>query len=102
VRIYSRSTLVAFWEAGHATAEGPLRAWFAIVEKATWNGPADIRKIFSTADFIGSDRVIFNVGGNNYRLIVRVAYNPYYAVNVCFIGTHAEYARVDAATVKQQ
>lgn len=58
--------------------------------------------VFGSADFIGSDRVIFNIGGNTFRLIARVAYKPYYCVNVCFIGTHAEYDKFDAAKVKQQ
>lgn len=101
MRIYSRSTLIDFWTK-HPTAESPLRTWFSIVDNATWEGPADVRSVFGSADFIGSDRVIFNIGGNTFRLIARVAYKPYYCVNVCFIGTHAEYDKVDAAKVKQQ
>lgn len=98
VRVISRSTLQAFWKK-HPDAEQPLKAWFAEVEKASWSGPADVRKRYGSADFVGSDRIIFNIRGNNYRLIVMVKYAPIYCVYVRFIGTHKEYDNVDAATV---
>ncbi len=67
----------------------PLRAWFTIAKAAEWRGPADIKAQFRSADFLGDNRVIFNIGGNRYRLIVHVAYQ-YKRVLVKFVGTHAE------------
>jgi mRNA interferase HigB len=98
VRIFSRSTLVSFWRT-HPDAEEPLRLWFTIVERASWNGPADIRAVFGSADFVTGNRVIFNIKGNSYRLIAQVRYGPLFLVFIRFIGTHAEYDRIDAETV---
>lgn len=97
MRVFSRATLQAFWNA-HRDAEGPLRAWFDEVEKASWTGPQDIRARYRSADFVANDRVIFNIRGNNYRLIVHVSYR-FHAVYIRFIGTHVEYDKVDAATI---
>lgn len=97
MRIFNRSTLRAFWER-HPDAEGALRAWFEEVEAATWTGPQDIKRRFGSADFVENDRVIFNIRGNNYRLIVHVVY-AFRAVYIRFIGTHKEYDRVNASKV---
>ncbi len=98
VRIFSRSTLVSFWRP-HPDAEEPLRLWFTIVERASWKGPADTRAVFGSADFITGNRVIFNIKGNSYRLVAQVRYGPLFLVFIRFIGTHAEYDRIDAETV---
>jgi mRNA interferase HigB len=98
VRIFSRSTLVQLWRK-HRDAEPALRLWFSQVEKAAWNGPADVRAMFGTADFIADNRIVFDIKSNTYRLIVKVRYAPLYLVFIRFVGTHAEYDRVDAATV---
>ena len=98
MRIFSRGTLIAFWEK-HPDAEDPLRLWFSMVERAAWAGPADVRAAFRSADFVAGNRVVFNIKGNAYRLIAQVKYGPLFLVYIRFIGTHAEYDRVDAATV---
>jgi mRNA interferase HigB len=98
VRILSRSTLVEFWSR-HADAEDPLRLWFSIVEKASWTGPVDVKAVFGSADFLANNRVVFDIKGNNYRLIVQIKYDPLFLVYIRFIGTHAEYDKVDATTV---
>lgn len=98
MRIFSRGTLIAFWEK-HPDAEDPLRLWFSMVERAAWAGPADVRTAFRSADFVAGNRVVFNIKGNAYRLIAQVKYGPLFLVYIRFIGTHAEYDRVDAATV---
>lgn len=98
MRIFSRSTLVEFWTQ-HAAAEIPLRLWFSIVEKASWTGPTDIKAVFGSADFLANNRVVFDIKGNSYRLIVQVKYGPLFLVYIRFIGTHAEYDKVDANTV---
>lgn len=98
MRIFSRGTLIAFWEQ-HPDAEDPLRLWFSIVERAAWTGPADVRAAFGAADFVAGNRVVFNIKHTTYRMIVQVKYGPLFLVYIRFIGTHAEYDRVDAATV---
>lgn len=98
MRILSRSTLVEFW-IKHPDAEGPLRLWFSIVENASWSGPADIRASFGTADFLSNNKVVFNIKGNSYRLIAQVKYGPLFLVYIRFLGTHAEYNRINADEV---
>lgn len=98
MRIFSRSTLVEFWSQ-HADAEVPLRLWFSIVEKASWTGPTDVKAVFGSADFLADNRVVFDIKGNSYRLIAQVKYGPLFLVYIRFVGTHAEYDKVDATTV---
>lgn len=95
MRIMARGTLKAFWEK-HADAEGPLTHWYNMVSKEVWSTPNDIKASFRSADFVGN-KVVFNIGGNNYRLIVVVNYHRGGWVFVKFVGTHAEY---DKITVK--
>ena len=93
-----RRTLKQFW-ARHPHAEGPIRAWFATVGKAQWANPAEIKRQFGgTVDFVGDNRVIFDLGGNKHRLIVHVSFE-FGRVLVKFIGTHAEYDRINPETV---
>ena len=73
--------------------------WLKLVGQGVWATPAAVKVQFGSASFVGDKRVVFNVGGNKYRLIVAVAYRTQ-IVYVKFIGTHAEYDRVDAATVE--
>src|SRR5580704_13480303 len=98
MQVIARRTLKEFWER-HPQAQGPIRAWFALAGKARWRDPNDIkRQLGTTVDFVGDNRVIFDLGGNKYRLIVHVSYTFGRAL-VKFIGTHAEYDRVDPETV---
>lgn len=84
----------------HPDAEGPLRAWYAEANAAEWTKPQDLKDRFPSADFIG-DRVVFNIKGNTYRLIVAV-YFPGRIMFIKFIGTHAEYDEIDAVTVSHE
>lgn len=97
MRIISTRTLREFWER-HPQAEIPLRAWYAEVSNADWKTPADITAVHRNASFLAGNRVVFNIKGNDFRLIVAVRYTPG-PMLVRFIGTHAEYDRIDAATV---
>lgn len=98
MQIIAKRTLKQFWER-HPRAEQPLASWFKVVSKASWDGPADIKAAFGhNVDFIGDNRVIFDIGGNKYRLIVHVAY-PFKRILVKFVGTHAEYDRIDPENV---
>lgn len=98
MQIIARRTLKEFWDR-HPQAEAPLEAWYAQVKSASWQSPADIKREFgSTVDFIADNRVIFDIGGNKYRLIVHVAYR-FKRVLVKFVGTHKDYDRIDPETV---
>lgn len=98
MRIFNRSTLIAFWTK-HPDSETPLRLWFALVERASWAKPSDVRQTFGSASFLANNRIVFDIKGNTYRLVAYVRYSPLYLVFIRFIGTHAEYDRIDAETV---
>jgi mRNA interferase HigB len=92
MRVISRSRLRQFWECpGHGDAEGPLRAWYAHVShrSVAWHSWGDIRQEFGTASLVGTC-VVFNVGGNKFRLVTRVLY-PSQKVFILKVMTHAEY-----------
>jgi mRNA interferase HigB len=98
MQVIARRTLVEFWER-HRQAEGPIRVWSAIVSKARWQTPKDVKQQFgTTVDFVGDNRLIFGLGGNKYRLVVHASY-AFGRVLIKFIGTHAEYDRIDPETV---
>jgi mRNA interferase HigB len=97
MRIIAKSTLRAFWER-HPNAEEPLLAWYHETEKADWASPAQVKAQYRSASFVGENRVIFNIKGNDYRLVVKINY-PYRVVYVRFVGTHAEYDQIDVGEV---
>jgi mRNA interferase HigB len=99
MRIIALSTLREFWSrAGRHDAEQALRAWVYIVRAADWSKPTDVKAMFRSADIVANDRVVFNIGGNKYRLIAAVHYRGK-RVYVRFIGTHAAYDGIDATTI---
>lgn len=99
MRIIAVGTLRDFWRrSGRGDAEQPLRAWVHIVQAADWSKPTDMKQMFRSADILGNGRVIFDIGGNKYRLIAAVHYRGK-RVYIRFIGTHAEYDRIDANTI---
>jgi mRNA interferase HigB len=97
VRIIAKSTLRAFW-AVRPDAEEPLLAWYREVEKEDWSEPAQVKEKYRNASIVKGNRVVFNIKGNDYRLVVRINY-PYRMLYVRFVGTHAEYDRVNAEEV---
>ena len=98
MQINAKRTLKQFWEI-HPQAEVPLRNWFTLVGKAEWTGPADVKAMFgATVDFLGDNRLIFDISGNRYRLIVHVAYR-FRRVLIKFVGTHKDYDKIDPETV---
>jgi mRNA interferase HigB len=97
VRIIARRTLREFW-ARHADAEQSLRAWYDDAKRARWRSPAAIKQTYANASIVGDNPVVFNIKGNSYRLVVAINY-PYGVCYIRFIGTHAEYDRVDVASV---
>lgn len=98
MKVIAVSTLRKFWER-HPDSEQPLKAWYDEAKYATWTTPQDIRNHYASASFVGHNRVVFNIKGNNYRLVVAVAFR-FQAIYIKFIGTHAEYDRINAATVE--
>ena len=101
MQVIARRTLREFW-ARYPHAEGPICAWVAIAAKARWANPAEIKRQFGgTVDFVGDNRVIFDLGGNKYRLVVHVSFT-FGRLLAKFIGTHAEYDRIDPETVSWQ
>lgn len=97
MRIISRRRLVEFWEV-HPDAEQPLRAWYTEAKKASWNSPAEIKEIYRSVSILSNNRVVFNIKGNTYRLIVVVEYSQG-KMFIRFVGTHAEYDRIDATSI---
>ncbi len=97
MRIIARRALREFWEK-HPDARQALQAWYADVQRADWKTPAEIKAIYRNASFIADNRVVFNVKGNQYRVIVAVQYQ-HGIVYVRFVGTHQAYDRIDAARV---
>ena len=97
MRIIAKKTLREFWER-HSAAEAPLLAWYREVEREDWATPADVKAKYGSASIIGSERVVFNIKGNDYRLVVRINY-VYRIVYVRFVGAHADYDRVDVEEV---
>lgn len=99
MRIIAKRTLRDFW-AREPRAEQPLKAWYAVARKANWASPADVKSAYGNASIVGNDRVVFNIGGNRYRLIVRFNYARRIGY-VRFLGTHAEYDAIDALSVQE-
>ena len=98
MNIVAKTTLRRFWER-HPQARVPLATWYSVVSKTEWSGPADIKKMFgANVDFIGDNRVIFDTAGNKYRLVVYIVYK-HRRVLIKFVGTHADYDRIDPETV---
>jgi mRNA interferase HigB len=98
MRVISLQTLKTYWET-HPETKQQLLAWYDEVVSAQWVQPADIKERFASASILKNRRVVFNIKGNQYRLIVAVAYKIG-VVYVKFIGTHKEYDEVDAETVE--
>jgi len=100
VRIIAKRTLRQFWERGRhfADAKRALEDWYSQVSQADWGTPADVKVQYGDASILKGSRVVFNICGNKYRLIAKINY-PYRVVYIRFIGTHAEYDRIDAGTV---
>ncbi len=97
MRVISRRPLREF-SGKHPPAKSPLDAWYAAVRRADWASFADVKATYGNADVVAGNRVIFNLGGNKYRLIAKIAYRCR-IVYVRFVGTHAEYDQINAKTI---
>jgi len=97
MNVISKRTLVEFYNE-HPQAKTPLEVWHSDTRKAQWESPDDIKKFYASASFLKDNRVVFNIGGNRYRLIVHIDYKRK-IVRVKFIGTHAQYDKIDAKEI---
>lgn len=98
MRIVSKKSLSDFWTE-HSESKEVLSAWYAEASAAAWGTPQDIKNRYSSASFVGDNRVVFNIGGNKYRLVVFIRYD----LQLCyikFVGTHAEYDKIDVLTIE--
>jgi mRNA interferase HigB len=97
LRVIAKKILREFWET-HPDCEQQLKAWYQEANDIVWVNPNDIKKEYPSASILQDNRVVFNIKGNNYRLIVRINYS-YQMVWVRFIGTHAEYDKINASKI---
>jgi mRNA interferase HigB len=97
MRVISRKILRQFWER-HPDARQPLPAWYADIKHANWKKPSDIKSVYQTASFISSNRIVFDIKGNQYRIVVVVEYR-FGTVFIRFVGTHQEYNRINAEAI---
>ena len=97
MRVISKRTLQEFWSS-HPDAMSPLAIWYAEAMRASWQSPQDIKSQYKAASFLRDNRVVFNIGGNKYRLIVKINF-PYSTVYIRFVGTHAEYDKINAEEI---
>lgn len=98
MKIVSVKILKEFWDI-HPDCEQHLKAWVDEVKQSTWHQPADIKDKYRNASVLKNRRIVFNIKGNNYRLIVAIAYK-FGAVYVKFIGTHKQYDAINAETIE--
>ena len=97
MRIIAVKTLREFWE-GHTDAEQALKSWFKETTVPRWSEPNDVKTRYPSADIIPGNRIVFNIKGNTYRLIVKIHYNTG-IVFIRFVGNHAEYDKINAETI---
>jgi len=96
MRVIAVKTLKAFWEQ-YDDAEGPLRAWYQEVANAQWQNQGQLKAHYKSASVLTAKRVVFNIKGNSYRLIVDIEYRLQ-IIFVVWIGTHKQYEKIDAKT----
>ena len=100
MRIIAISTLKAFWENNPAFSDAidPTLAWYRYTLKADWTDPNDVKQDFRNASILKDGRVVFNIADNKYRLVAWINY-AYRIIYIRFIGTHAQYDKIDAQTI---
>jgi len=99
MRMVAKKTLRNFWEQPlYTDSKGPLEAWHDVVLKADWSTPQELKAQFGSASTLQDSRAVFNIKGNDYRLIVKIIY-PYKMIYVRYVGTHKMYDGIDAVTI---
>ena len=99
MRIFSRKTLREFWElSNHTDSEQSLKAWYDEATQANWKTPNEIKAQYKSASILKDSRVVFNIHGNKYRIIVKINYD-FAAIYIRFVGTHKQYDKINANEV---
>ena len=99
MRIIAFRTLREFWETTeYKDSEIPLRSWYHDVKNSDWKNSNDLKLHYKSASIVGSGRVVFNIKGNNYRLVVVIQFVHQY-IYIRFVGTHAQYDKIDCNTI---
>ena len=99
MRIINKEILDLFVKK-HADAAKPVNRWIEVLEDAKWQSHNELKELFPNADYIGNSRYVFNIKGNDYRIVAIIIF-VLNSATVCFIGTHAEYNKIDCSTVIQ-
>lgn len=97
MKVISKRTLREFWEK-HTDSEQQLKTWYKEAYTANWNSPNEIKREYAKASIVGNNRVVFNICGNKYRLIIKINYERKW-IFIRFIGTHKEYDKIDAQNI---
>lgn len=99
MRIISHKKIRDFYESeGHGDARVPLERWYEIAESSDWRNLADIKMTFPSTDYVGNQHYVFNIKGNNYRLVVVIKFTIS-RIYIRFVGTHDEYDKIDCSTI---
>ncbi|MEQ8417045.1 MAG: type II toxin-antitoxin system HigB family toxin [Imperialibacter sp.] len=96
-RIFAKSTLREYWEK-HADAEQHLKTWYDTAKNSNWKTPNDVKNTYANASVLRSERIVFNIKGNAYRLVAKFNFEKQW-IFIRFIGTHAEYDKIDANSI---
>jgi len=96
-RIFAKSTLRVFWE-NHPDSEQYLKTWFDTAMNSGWKSPNEVKQTYASASILKNGRVVFNIKGNTYRLVVKLNFEKQW-IFIRFIGTHEEYDKIDANTI---
>ena len=97
MNVISKRTIVEFYKK-YPNSKTALEVWYADTKKAIYNTPSDIKRVYASASFLADNRVVFNIKGNEYRLIVHIDYLRKF-VRVKFIGTHSQYDKINAQEI---
>ena len=97
LRVIAKKILRDFW-AKHSDCEQQLKSWYNEAENATWKNPNEIKREYPSASILENNRIVFNIKGNNYRLIIKINYH-YQMIWIRFIGTHDRYDKIDATKI---
>jgi mRNA interferase HigB len=97
MRVFSKKMLREFWES-HADAKAGLQGWYEEALRVEWQTPSDVKRTYANASIIGDNRVVFNIQGNAYRLVVKIHYDRGF-VYIRFVGSHTEYDKINAEKV---
>lgn len=96
-RIFAKSALRAFWEK-HADSEQYLKTWYDTALSSDWKNPNDVKNTYANASILKNNRIVFNIKGNSYRLVVKINFEKQW-IFIRFIGTHTEYDKINAETI---